>query len=42
MPVLLGDGVRLYGGPGMAQVDLERVTLSESGQVTSLSFQVAQ
>ena len=42
VPVLLGDGVRLYGGPGMAQVDLERVTLSESGQVTSLSFQVAQ
>ena len=39
-PVLLGDGVRLYGGtaPGQPRVELERVELDESGQQTSLRF----
>jgi riboflavin biosynthesis pyrimidine reductase len=41
-PLLLGDGVRLYGGPGMAQVELERAALAESGQVTGLRFRVAR
>ncbi|MBA3261375.1 MAG: dihydrofolate reductase family protein [Thermoleophilaceae bacterium] len=40
-PVLLGDGVRLYGAPAMArQIDLERTDASESGQVTDLRFRV--
>jgi dihydrofolate reductase len=41
-PVLLGDGVRLYGAPGVARVDLERTTLSESGQITNLRFRVTK
>ena len=41
-PLLLGDGVRLYGGPGMAQVELERAALAESGQVTGFRFRVAR
>lgn len=40
-PVLLGDGVRLYGVTGeRRQVELERTELAESGQQTSLRFRV--
>jgi dihydrofolate reductase len=39
-PVLLGDGVRLYGGSGARMVALERTALAESGQVTDLRFRV--
>jgi dihydrofolate reductase len=40
-PVLLGDGVRLYGEAGdRAQVELERVELDQSGRQTSLRFRV--
>jgi riboflavin biosynthesis pyrimidine reductase len=41
VPVLLGDGVRLHGGPGVGQVDLERTAISQSGQLTDLRFRVA-
>lgn len=39
-PVLLGDGVRLYGTPPGPQVDLERMLLEESGRVVDLRFSV--
>jgi dihydrofolate reductase len=39
-PVLLGDGVRLYGAPGANRVALERVELGSSGQLTSMRFRV--
>src|ERR687895_1568633 len=39
-PLLLGDGVRLYGAPGAARVPLERVELGASGQLTSMRFRV--
>jgi dihydrofolate reductase len=40
-PVLLGEGVRLYGVAGeRRQVELERTELDESGQLTSLRFRV--
>ena len=40
-PVLLGDGIRLYGGTeDRGEVELERVDLAESGQQTSLRFRV--
>ena len=40
-PVLLGDGVRMYGqAPDHERVDLELVDRAESGQVTSLRFRV--
>src|SRR5215208_161263 len=40
-PVLLGDGVRLYGVAGeRRQVELERTELEESAEQTSLRFRV--
>ncbi|HMI72806.1 MAG TPA: dihydrofolate reductase family protein [Solirubrobacteraceae bacterium] len=39
-PVLLGDGIRLYGSPGASMVALERTALTESGQLTNLRFRV--
>src|ERR671922_385666 len=41
-PLLLGDGIRLYGRPGVGRVDLERTAVAESGQLTDLRFRVAQ
>jgi dihydrofolate reductase len=41
-PLLLGDGVRLYGRPGLGRVDLERTAIAESGQLTDLRFRVLQ
>ena len=41
--LLLGDGVRLYGGgPGVHRVELQRTALAESGQVTDLRFRVVK
>jgi dihydrofolate reductase len=39
-PVLLGDGVRLYGGHDVESVGLERTALAEAGQLTDLRFRV--
>jgi dihydrofolate reductase len=39
-PVLLGDGVRLFGAPGSKRVALRRTTLAQSGQITDLRFSV--
>ena len=41
-PLLLGDGVRLYGAPGADSVPLERVELGASGPLTSMRFRVAR
>lgn len=41
-PVLLGDGVRLYGRPGAGRIDLERTVVAQSGQLTDLRFRVAR
>jgi dihydrofolate reductase len=41
-PVLLGDGIRLFGSPGSKQVALRRTTLAASGQITDLRFSVAK
>jgi dihydrofolate reductase len=41
-PVLLGAGVRLYGGDGDEQVELERVSLGEAEQLTDLRFRVVK
>jgi dihydrofolate reductase len=37
-PVLLGDGTRLYGGPGTGRVNLEPISVAQSGQLTDLRF----
>ncbi|GAA0815248.1 dihydrofolate reductase family protein [Spirilliplanes yamanashiensis] len=39
-PVLLGDGVRLVGRPGVGQVELEPLSVTRAGAVTNLRFRV--
>lgn len=41
LPVLLGDGIRLYQRPGGEPLELRRTVAAESGQVTDLCFRVA-
>jgi dihydrofolate reductase len=41
LPVLLGDGIRLYQRPGGEPLGLRRTVVAESGQVTDLCFRVA-
>ena len=40
VPVLLGDGVRLFTAPDGEPVALRRTTVAESGQITDLRFTV--
>jgi dihydrofolate reductase len=40
LPVLLGDGTRLFSSPGLAPIDLEPVSVTPSGTVTILRFRV--
>ena len=40
VPILLGDGIRLYGGPSIGQIKLERPHVGQSGQLTNLRFRV--
>ena len=42
VPVLLGDGVRFYGGPAVREIGLERTTLGEAGQLTDMRFRVVR
>jgi dihydrofolate reductase len=39
-PVLLGDGVRLFGSPPALPVPLETVKVSQAGQITNLHYRV--
>jgi dihydrofolate reductase len=39
-PVLLGEGVRLYGGEGAGQVELQRTSVEPCGALTNLRFRV--
>lgn len=41
-PVLLGDGVRFFGSPGAERVNLERIGVGQSGQITDLRFRVVE
>jgi dihydrofolate reductase len=40
LPVLLGDGIRIYASPGLARIDLEPLDSMHSGAVTILRFGV--
>lgn len=42
VPILLGDGVRLFGGPGAAPVALVTLSVSQAGQVANLRFRVVR
>ena len=39
-PVLLGDGIRLVGRPGVGEVELEPLSVTRAGPVTNLRFRV--
>jgi dihydrofolate reductase len=39
-PILLGDGVRLFGSPPAGPVPLELVTATQVGQITNLHYRV--
>ena len=41
-PVLLGDGVRLFGRPGQLPCELEPLEVSQAGQVANLRFRVCR
>jgi dihydrofolate reductase len=41
-PVLLGDGVRLFDRPGGTNVELERLSLTHTSQVTNLWLRVVR
>jgi dihydrofolate reductase len=41
-PMLLGGGVRLFGGDGDGPIELERVSLGEAEQLTDLRFRVVK
>jgi hypothetical protein len=40
IPVLLGDGVRLFEEAGDRRVELQLISLAQSGQLTDLRFRV--
>ncbi|HMG65294.1 MAG TPA: dihydrofolate reductase family protein, partial [Streptosporangiaceae bacterium] len=40
-PVLLGDGVRLVSGPALGAA-LERIEVTETGQLTDLRFRIVK
>jgi dihydrofolate reductase len=42
MPVLLGEGLRLFDGIGSEPIALERVRVFESGQRTTIRFRVVR
>jgi dihydrofolate reductase len=42
LPVMLGDGVRLYGSGGASRVNLEPVSCERYGDVTFLRYQVTR
>jgi dihydrofolate reductase len=41
-PVLLGDGVRLFGGEGDGRIELDRVSVGEAERLTDLRFRVVK
>ena len=41
-PVLLGDGIRLFGGPGQASYPLEPAGVSEAGHSAYLRYRVVR
>jgi dihydrofolate reductase len=40
LPVLLGDGTRLFSAPGLARIDLEPLDSTQAGAVTILRYRV--
>jgi hypothetical protein len=42
MPILLGEGLRLFDGIGREPIALERVRVFESGQRTTMRLRVVR
>ena len=40
VPVLLGDGVRLFDSPRTAPIELKKIHSDDPGQITDLSYAV--
>lgn len=41
VPVLLGDGTRLFGHPGGKTVRLKQINVSHTRQITNLWYRIA-
>ena len=42
MPLILGDGVRLFGADGRSRIDLEPVAIGPSGRLAILHYRVSE
>jgi dihydrofolate reductase len=42
VPIVLGDGIRLFAGPLQQPITLRPVSVSQSGDVTDLRFSVVR
>jgi dihydrofolate reductase len=42
VPVLLGDGTRLFEAPARGRINLEKISVTQSGSVTNLRFRVVK
>jgi hypothetical protein len=42
VPVLLGDGIRFFSNPGIEPINLETISVAESGPLTDLRFRVVK
>jgi dihydrofolate reductase len=40
VPVLLGDGIRLFGGPRVGRTNMETLSVKRSGQITDIRLRV--
>jgi hypothetical protein len=40
VPLLLGEGIRLFASPAARRLTLEPISVGQSGQVTDLRFRV--
>jgi dihydrofolate reductase len=42
MPLILGNGVRLFGADGRSRIDLEPVAITPSGRLATLHYRVSE
>ncbi len=40
VPVLLGDGIRLFGGPHVGRTNMETMSVKRSGQIIDIRLRV--
>jgi len=42
LPLILGDGVRLFGADGRSRIDLEPIAITQAGRVANLHYRVSE